>query len=212
MSRPPKAKGCPDLDTHRQDPDTTCPDPNTSKPEQMQIVTRRVADLIPYARNARTHSDAQVAQIAASIKEFGFTNPVLTHGDGILAGHGRVLSALKLGMATVPTIDLSHLTKMQARAYILADNQLSLNAGWEAEMLALELTELDAEGFDLDLLGFDDVAGLMNPDEAEKPKDTASQLGGLEYKLIIVCRDEQEQSDLLNRLEGEGLKCLVLMS
>jgi DNA modification methylase len=125
-------------------------------------VTRRVTDLIPYARNARTHSDAQVAQIAASIKEFGFTNPVLTHGDDILAGHGRVLAARKLGMATVPTIDLSHLSKTQARAYILADNQLSLNAGWEAEMLALELAELDADGFDLDLLGFPDVTGLMN--------------------------------------------------
>jgi hypothetical protein len=127
-------------------------------------VTRRVTDLIPYARNARTHSDAQVAQIAASIKEFGFTNPVLTHGNDILAGHGRVLAARKLGMATVPTIDLSHLTKTQARAYILADNQLSLNAGWEAEMLALELAELNADGFDLDLLGFPDVAGLMNPE------------------------------------------------
>jgi DNA modification methylase len=127
-------------------------------------VPRRVTDLIPYARNARTHSDAQVAQIAASIKEFGFTNPVLTHGDDILAGHGRVLAARKLGMATVPTIDLSHLTKTQARAYTLADNQLSLNAGWEAEMLALELAELDADGFDLDLLGFPDVTGLMNPE------------------------------------------------
>jgi hypothetical protein len=105
-----------------------------------------------------------VAQIAASIKEFGFTNPVLTHGDDILAGHGRVLAARKLGMATVPSIDLSHLTKTQARAYILADNQLSLNAGWEAEMLALELAELNADGFDLDLLGFPDVAGLMNPE------------------------------------------------
>jgi DNA modification methylase len=130
----------------------------------LQVVTRRVTDLIPYARNARTHSDAQVAQIAASIKEFGFTNPVLTHGDDILAGHGRVLAARKLGMATVPAIDLSHLSKTQARAYILADNQLSLNAGWEAEMLALELAELDADGFDLDLLGFPDVTGLMNPE------------------------------------------------
>jgi ParB-like chromosome segregation protein Spo0J len=149
-------------------------------------VTRRVTDLIPYARNARTHSDAQVAQIAASIKEFGFTNPVLTHGDDILAGHGRVLAARKLGMDTVPTIDLSHLTKTQARAYILADNQLSLNAGWEAEMLALELAELDADGFDLDLLGFPDVTGLMNP--IEQPEvSSAKEIDTDGYEMACKC-------------------------
>lgn len=131
-----------------------------------EIVMRDVETLIPYARNARTHSPAQVAQIMGSIKEFGFTAPVLIHGNGILAGHGRVQAARGLGMAQVPTIDLSHLTKTQARAYILADNQLALNAGWEAEMLSLELTELKDEGFDLDLLGFDDLDGLMNPEEA----------------------------------------------
>lgn len=130
-----------------------------------EIVMRDVETLIPYARNARTHSPAQVSQIAASIREFGFTNPVLTHGNGILAGHGRVQAARLLDMAQVPTIDLSHLTKTQARAYILADNQLALNAGWEAEMLSLELTELKDEGFDLDLLGFDDLDVLINSDE-----------------------------------------------
>ena len=128
------------------------------------ITDRLVAGLIPYARNARTHSDAQVAQIAASISEFGFNNPILTHGDGVVAGHGRLLAARKLGMATVPCLDLAHLTKTQARAYVLADNQLAMNAGWDAEMLALELVELKAEGVDLALLGFDDVAGLMNPE------------------------------------------------
>lgn len=139
------------------------PDPNTSAPEQSQIVTRCVTDLIPYARNARTHSDAQVAQIAASIKEFGFNNPVLTHGDGVVAGHGRLLAARKLGLATVPTIDLAHLTKTQARAYVLADNQLAVNAGWDSEMLALELVDLKADGVDLDLIGFPDVAALLAP-------------------------------------------------
>lgn len=131
-----------------------------------EIIMRDVETLIPYARNARTHSPAQVAQIMGSIKEFGFTAPVLIHGNGILAGHGRVQAARGLGMAQVPTIDLSHLTKTQARAYILADNQLALNAGWESEMLSLELAELKDEGFDLDLLGFDDLDGLMNPEEA----------------------------------------------
>jgi hypothetical protein len=134
-----------------------------------EIIMRDVETLIPYARNARTHSPAQVAQIMGSIKEFGFTAPVLIHGNDILAGHGRVQAARGLGMAQVPTIDLSHLTKTQARAYILADNQLALNAGWEAEMLSLELAELKDEGFDLDLLGFDDLDGLMNPEEAPEP-------------------------------------------
>lgn len=140
--------------------------PNTLKTEQHTVIQRDIASLIPYARNARTHSDAQVAQIAASIKEFGFNNPILTHGDGVVAGHGRLLAARKLGLATVPAIDLSHLTATQARAYVLADNQLAMNAGWDAEMLALELVELKAEGVDLDLLGFPDVAALLAPPPA----------------------------------------------
>lgn len=127
---------------------------------QFQIVTRCVTDLIPYARNARTHSDAQVAQIAASIKEFGFNNPILTRGDDVIAGHGRLLAARKLGLETVPTLDLAHLSKTQARAYILADNQLALTAGWDADVLRLELLELAEDGFNLDLLGFEDVNAL----------------------------------------------------
>src|SRR5450755_3824179 len=95
----------------------------------------RVAELVPYARNARTHADAQVAQIAASIREFGFTNPVLVDGErGVIAGHGRLLAARKLGMTEVPTIELSHLTVAQKRAYVLADNKLALNAGWDDDM------------------------------------------------------------------------------
>lgn len=131
-----------------------------------QIVHRGIDSLIPYARNARTHSDAQVAQIAASIREFGFCNPILVHGDQVVAGHGRLMAARKLGMAEVPTIDLAHLTKTQVRAYVLADNQLALNAGWDAEMLSTELAELKDDGFDLDLLGFDDLDGLLNPEPA----------------------------------------------
>ena len=143
--------------------------------------TRNVADLIPYARNARTHSDAQVAMIAASIREFGFTNPVLVDGrNGIIAGHGRVLAARKLGMQQVPTLELSHLTETQRKAYILADNQLALKAGWNDELLAMELGELKEEGVDLGLLGFeaDDLAKLLslNPDESglTDPDETPS--------------------------------------
>src|SRR5713101_3184924 len=111
--------------------------------------------LIPYARNARTHSDEQIAQIAASIREFGFTNPILVDGrDGIIAGHGRLLAARKLKLAEVPVIVLAHLTETQKRAYILADNKLALNASWDDEMLRLELRALQEEDFNLDLTGF----------------------------------------------------------
>ena len=151
-----------------------------------EIVMRDVETLIPYARNARTHSPAQVAQIMGSIKEFGFTAPVLIHGNGILAGHGRVQAARGLGMAQVPTIDLSHLTKTQAKAYVLADNQLALNAGWEAEMLSLELTELKDEGFDLDLLGFDDLAALMAEVPDFQPTGADGQ-GRLDEKAPKTC-------------------------
>lgn len=121
----------------------------------MKIENRKVEDLIPYARNSRTHSDEQVAQVAASIREFGFTNPVLVDGaNGIIAGHGRVLAARKLGMIEVPTIELSHLTETQKRAYIIADNKLALNSGWDEEMLALEFSELEDLGYDIELTGF----------------------------------------------------------
>ena len=122
--------------------------------------------LIPYARNSRTHSDAQVAQIAASIKEFGFTNPVLIDETGsIIAGHGRVMAARKLAIADVPSIRLTHLTDAQKKAYVIADNKLALNAGWDDEMLAVELTDLKDMGFDLDLTGFstDEIEALLAP-------------------------------------------------
>jgi hypothetical protein len=121
----------------------------------LKIEQRAIEALIPYARNSRTHSDGQVAQIAASIREFGFTNPVLIDKDGgIIAGHGRVMAARKLGLKDVPCIALGHLTDAQKRAYVIADNKLALNAGWDDEMLGLELSELGDAGFDLELIGF----------------------------------------------------------
>lgn len=130
--------------------------------------TVKVADLVPYARNSRTHSDAQVAQIAASIREFGFTNPVLVDGaNGVIAGHGRILAARKLGMETVPVIELAHLSEAQKRAYVIADNKLALNAGWDDEMLRAEFEELGDAGFDLALTGFgeDEIAAIINPED-----------------------------------------------
>jgi len=114
-------------------------------------------DLIPYANNSRTHADGQVAQIAASMKEWGFTNPLLIDEDNsIIAGHGRLLAAQKLGIEQIPCILLDGLTEAQKKAYVIADNRLALNAGWDDELLKLELSELDGEEFDLDLLGFDE--------------------------------------------------------
>jgi ParB-like chromosome segregation protein Spo0J len=136
----------------------------------MKIETIKTADLIPYARNSRTHSESQVAQIAGSIREFGFTNPVLIDGDnGIIAGHGRVLAAQTLGQDNVPCIRLGHLTDTQRRAYIIADNKLALNAGWDEEMLGLELTDLREADLDLNLTGFDAAAieAMLNPPERD---------------------------------------------
>jgi len=131
---------------------------------KQQIEYVETAKLVPYARNSRTHSDEQVAQICASIKEFGFTNPVLIDGEGvIIAGHGRTMAAQRLDMKEVPCLRLGHLTDAQKKAYVIADNKLALNAGWDDEMLAIELKELNAEDFDLSLTGFDDdeLAALL---------------------------------------------------
>lgn len=151
-----------------------------TEPTALTVVYLPIGELIPYARNSRTHSDAQVAQIAASIREFSFTNPVLIDGDGnVIAGHGRILAARQLGMPAVPCIRLGHLSPTQRKALVLADNKLALNAGWADELLKLELAELASDGFDLQLTGFsgdeladllaDRTAGLTDPDEAPEP-------------------------------------------
>jgi len=150
----------------------------------LAVQYRPLDDLIPYARNSRTHSDAQVAQIAASIKEFGFTNPVLVDGDGgIIAGHGRVLAARKLKLAQVPCIALGHLTAAQRKAYVIADNKLALNAGWDEEMLRLEAEELEGAGFDLTLLGFE-PGELTTPEFGPGSEDDQ---GRLDEKAKVTC-------------------------
>ena len=130
-----------------------------------KIEWRSVETLIPYAKNARTHSDEQVAQIAGSIKEFGFNNPVLVDKDNsVIAGHGRLMAARKLGMDKVPVVELEHLTESQRKAYVLADNRIALNSGWDTSMLSLELQDLK-DDIDLSLLGFDpdELDALLNP-------------------------------------------------
>ena len=122
-----------------------------------KIERKKVDDLIPYARNARTHSDEQVAQLAASIKEWGWTTPVLVDDGGeIIAGHGRVMAARKLNIDKIPTMTATGWSKAQKQAYVLADNQLPQNAGWDMDLLSVEMKDLDSDGFDLSLIGFDD--------------------------------------------------------
>ena len=160
--------------------------------------------LIPYAKNARTHSDEQVAQIAASIREFGFNNPVLiAEDDTIIAGHGRVMAARKLNLSEVPCLRLSHLTETQRKAYILADNKLALNAGWENNLLSIELTELADSGFDITLTGFTQeemdalkpievTEGLTDEDAVpEVPEEPVTRLGDvwLLGKHRLMCGD-----------------------
>lgn len=173
--------------------------------------------LIPHARNSRTHSDAQVAQIAGSIAEFGFVNPVLVGDDGVIvAGHGRVLAARKLGLAEAPVIVLSHLTPTQRRALMIADNRIAENAAWDDEMLAAELTALRDENIDLGLLGFDEddldrllaeqVDESVVADEAPAlPDDPVSRPGDLwicgEHR--VYCGDATVLSDVEKLLDGE---------
>lgn len=147
---------------------------------KLEVTYRKVADLIPYARNARTHSPEQVARIAGSIKEFGWTTPILVDGEnGIIAGHGRLAAAQKLKMTEVPCIELSGLTDTQRRAYILADNKLALDAGWDEDILKIELDDLKIEGVDLDAIGFseeqlNDLSGGNN-DGRDSDDDRVSE-------------------------------------
>jgi ParB-like nuclease family protein len=183
---PPKGKS--------RGPRKATPPPAETSPQPPQwpadaVERRAVAALVPYARNARTHSDAQVAQIAASIREWGWTIPVLVAEDGgIIAGHGRVLAARLLGITDVPVMVARGWTDEQRRAYVIADNQLALNAGWDNELLRLELGDLKLGGFDLGMIGFtgheldtllfDKNAGLTDPDEVpEVPAEPVTVLG-----------------------------------
>ena len=167
-----------------------------------------VSDLIPYQLNSRTHSDEQVNQVASSIKEFGFTNPILIdESGGIIAGHGRLLAAKKLGMIEVPTIELSGLTAAQKKAYVIADNQLALNAGWDLDALKLEIESLSELDFDIDLLGFDDK--FLNTLFDEKKIELVEEEYNEKFNIIINCDDELHQEVIYNKLIKEGYKCQV---
>jgi DNA modification methylase len=182
-----------------------------------KIEWRSVETLIPYAKNARTHSDEQVAQIAGSIKEFGFNNPVLVDKDNsIIAGHGRLMAARKLGMDKVPVVQLGHMTEAQRKAYVLADNRIALNSGWDTGMLSLELQDLK-DDIDLSLLGFDpdELDALLNPIEETEgltdedavpdvPDEPKTKLGDI-YILgnhRLMCGDSTSIDDAEKLMDG----------
>jgi DNA modification methylase len=185
------------------------------------IVQQRTDVLLPYARNSRTHSDEQVAQIAASIREFGFTNPVLVDADnGIVAGHGRVMAAKLLGLAEVPTINVGWMTETQRRAYVIADNQLALNAGWDESVLAQEAAWLQEQQFDTNLLGFsadfldgllaEEAAtsdGLTDEDDAPEVQDDPVTRPGdvwLLGKHRVMCGDSTSISSVEELMHGQS--------
>jgi ParB/Sulfiredoxin domain len=188
----------------------------TERDHPLTVEYRPLEALVPYVRNPRTHSEAQVAEIAASIRAFGFTNPILIDGDnGIIAGHGRLLAARKLGMQQVPMIELAGLSEAEKRAYIIADNKLALNAGWDRDLLSFELGELDSLGFDLALTGFggDELAGLLNlgnsgltdPDDIpETPAEPVSRMGDLWLlgRHRLICGDSTDAADVARVLDG----------
>ena len=190
---------------------------------QLAVQYRPLSTLIPYARNARTHSERQVAEIAASIREFGWTNPILVDGDnGLIAGHGRLLAARKLGMADVPVIELAGLSEAQKRALVLADNKLALNAGWDIDLLGVELADLQSMGFDLALTGFGEeevssllaggTTGLTDPDDVpETPKQPVSRIGDLWLlgKHRLICGDSTSAADVEQVLSGVKPHLLV---
>lgn len=155
----------------------------------LQLESIAIEKLIPYARNSRTHSDEQIAQIAASIKEFGFTNPVLIDkDDGIIAGHGRVSAARKLSLTTIPCLRLKNLTETQKKAYIIADNKLALNAGWDNEMLTIEIEELLADGFAMDIFGFDpaEIQNISDQPDFE-PNSSTKEIDPNDYVMGHQC-------------------------
>jgi hypothetical protein len=177
-----------------------------------KVISASVTKLIPYANNARTHSDAQVAQIAASIREFGWTNPILIDGDNnVIAGHGRLMAARKLALEEVPAIVLDHLSTAQRKALILADNKLALNSGWDDELLKVELADLHEADFDLGKMGFtaQELANLLGLEAATVDEDEPATFGA-KYGVIVMCNDEAHQESVFNDLQSSGYEVKVV--
>ena len=196
----------------------------------LTIRYKPLKELVPYARNARTHSANQIGKLKASLAEFGWTNPMLIADGGMLAGHGRLQAALEMAEAGTdirenpdpwkgPTIDLSHLSKTQRKAYILADNRLAMDAGWDPDLLRLEFADLSAESFALDLTGFnatelrDVLDGMDGTSASREERDEAGHEGSAyteQYGVIVICKTSKEQEMVFNKLAAEGYTLKVV--
>lgn len=179
---------------------------------KLQVEYVPIEKLAPYERNPRTHSPEQVKQIAASIKAFGWSSPIVVDGKyGVVAGHGRLLAARELEMSAVPVVQMKHLTATQRRALVIAENQIALTSDWDVPNLRNELMELKAAEFDMPVLGFSNLK-LVSFTAMENTQDTGEKIGGLTYSVVIRCNDEKHQTALLATLEKQGLDCEALIS
>lgn len=183
--------------------------------QKLEIVYKNIDDLLPYINNARTHDEMQINQIASSIKEFGFNSPIAIDNDNmILCGHGRLLGAKKLGLKEVPTVCLSHLTPQEKKAYILADNKIALNSGWDFDLLKLEFENLKSVDFDLELTGFnsEEIENILNSeDEGTSENEESSDdldldfLDGFleKYNIIVECENQEEAEAFAKRFKPD---------
>jgi ParB-like chromosome segregation protein Spo0J len=196
--------------------------PQAAAQHELRIIYRPLRELIPADRNARTHTPDQIKKIRRSLARFGWTNPILIADNVVIAGHARLAAALAMAEAgqaiprnadpmMAPTIDLSPLSATDRRAYLLADNRLAEDAGWDRELLRIDMGELTMAGFDLSLTGFSGIeigkmfAGLDKPSADRALDDT------LQYQVVVTCRDEAHQADLLGRFRAEGLNAKPLI-
>jgi ParB-like chromosome segregation protein Spo0J len=198
--------------TKRKKADASAP-PRAARPVKIELWP--LDRLKPFARNSRTHSAAQVAAIAKSIQRFGFTNPILATEDGtIIAGHGRTLAAKSIDAAAVPVIVVDGWSEDDVRAYVIADNKLALDAGWDEAILKLELGELAEKGFDLDLTGFkeDDLNELFGEaDLGDTPPPREPDVKPV-FQILLDCESEAAQLELIEEMQARGIECRALIA
>jgi len=180
-----------------------------------KVERRKVKDLVPYAKNARTHSEEQIEQIAHAIEQWGWTVPCLVdEKGGLIAGHGRVLAAKQLGLDEVPVVVARGWSAAQKRAYVLADNKLTENGGWDDDLLKVEIGELQGEGFDLTLTGFsmDEIGGLLGETASDGIEDAPDSKYKEQFGVIVICRDEAHQQEVFESLAGSGYEVRVVVT
>ena len=180
-----------------------------------KVERRKVKDLVPYAKNARTHSEEQIEQIARAIEQWGWMVPCLVdEKGGLIAGHGRVLAAKQLGLDEVPVVVARGWSAAQKRAYVIADNKLTENGGWDDDLLKVEIGALQGEGFDLTLTGFsmDEIGGLLGETAADGIEDAPDSKYKEQFGVIVICKDEAHQQEVFESLAGSGYEVRVVVT